>query len=235
MHMESFQSVYQQHEHEGVSDKLNAFRRPFVFCGSDRIWGTHSSVIEPSRSELTPYLPGWVVCRSGGGVSTIASIAAAFVTLIHAAHFQSLIEHLLDGRFERSGRSHFICSRLFRIPLKVTLIEVDEQAVSRTCAPVMVFTDATVVCIYTKSPVQTTESLPPIPLTRAPLASCVYLGYLSPTPFVACMPRYLCRARELVISSARKPADPNEETLHWLRCVELGKTVYAPRFRVSDL
>ncbi|CAM9393581.1 unnamed protein product [Laminaria digitata] len=41
-------------------------------------------------------------------------------------------------------------------------------------------------------------------------------------------------ARELVIASARKPADPNEETLHWLRCVELGKTVYAPRFRRSE-
>lgn len=54
-------------------------------------------------------------------------------------------------------------------------------------------------------------------------------------PFLARMPRSLSRARELVISSARKPSDPNEETLHWLRCVELGKTVYAPRFRVSEL
>lgn len=32
----------------------------------------------------------------------------------------------------------------------------------------------------------------------------------------------------MVITSASKPADPNEETLHWLRCIELGKTVYRP-------
>lgn len=40
------------------------------------------------------------------------------------------------------------------------------------------------------------------------------------------------RAREVVITSASKPADPNEETLHWLRCIELGKTVYRPPFQV---
>eukprot|EP00903_Cladosiphon_okamuranus_P008110 g7817.t1 len=38
-------------------------------------------------------------------------------------------------------------------------------------------------------------------------------------------------AREVVITSASKPADPNEETLHWLRCIELGKTVYHPPFQ----
>lgn len=41
-------------------------------------------------------------------------------------------------------------------------------------------------------------------------------------------------AREVVIASASKPADPNEETLHWLRCVELGKTVYPLQFQVSS-
>lgn len=39
----------------------------------------------------------------------------------------------------------------------------------------------------------------------------------------------------MVITSALKPADPNEETLHWLRCIELGKTVYRPPFQVREL
>ncbi|CAN0111277.1 unnamed protein product [Scytosiphon promiscuus] len=41
-------------------------------------------------------------------------------------------------------------------------------------------------------------------------------------------------AREVVITSACKPADPNEETLHWLRCIELQKTVYRPPFQRDD-
>lgn len=35
-----------------------------------------------------------------------------------------------------------------------------------------------------------------------------------------------------MITSARKPVDANEETLHWLRCIELAQTVYKPGFRV---
>ena len=38
----------------------------------------------------------------------------------------------------------------------------------------------------------------------------------------------------MVISSARSPTDPNEEILHWLRCMELAKNVYKPPFRVSE-
>ncbi|CAM9396045.1 unnamed protein product, partial [Hapterophycus canaliculatus] len=41
-------------------------------------------------------------------------------------------------------------------------------------------------------------------------------------------------AREVVITSACKPADSNEETLHWLRCIELQKTVYRPPFQRDD-
>lgn len=35
------------------------------------------------------------------------------------------------------------------------------------------------------------------------------------------------------MTSARNPSDPDEETLHWLRCVDLSKTAYAPPFAVS--
>lgn len=38
----------------------------------------------------------------------------------------------------------------------------------------------------------------------------------------------------MVITSASRPADPNEETLHWLRCIELGKTAYRPPFQVTQ-
>ncbi|CAN0516311.1 unnamed protein product, partial [Ectocarpus sp. 12 AP-2014] len=41
-------------------------------------------------------------------------------------------------------------------------------------------------------------------------------------------------AREVAITSASKPTDPNQETLHWLRCVELGKTVYRSPFQRDD-
>ncbi|CAM9454801.1 unnamed protein product [Ectocarpus fasciculatus] len=41
-------------------------------------------------------------------------------------------------------------------------------------------------------------------------------------------------AREVAITSASKPTDPNQETLHWLRCIELGKTVYRPPFQRGD-
>ncbi|CAN0281652.1 unnamed protein product, partial [Ectocarpus sp. 8 AP-2014] len=41
-------------------------------------------------------------------------------------------------------------------------------------------------------------------------------------------------AREVAITSASKPTDPNQEILHWLRCVELGKTVYRPPFQRDD-
>lgn len=43
------------------------------------------------------------------------------------------------------------------------------------------------------------------------------------------------RAREVVITSSRKASDPNEETLHWLQCLELAKTAYIPPFQVSEL
>ena len=43
------------------------------------------------------------------------------------------------------------------------------------------------------------------------------------------------RAREVAITSASKPTDPNQETLHWLRCIELGKTVYRPPFQVRTV
>ncbi|CAB1115164.1 unnamed protein product [Ectocarpus sp. CCAP 1310/34] len=41
-------------------------------------------------------------------------------------------------------------------------------------------------------------------------------------------------AREVAITSASKPTDPNQETLHWLRCVELGETVYRSPFQRDD-
>lgn len=41
------------------------------------------------------------------------------------------------------------------------------------------------------------------------------------------------REREVAITSVRKPADPNEEILQRLHCVELAKMVYKPPFMVS--
>lgn len=37
----------------------------------------------------------------------------------------------------------------------------------------------------------------------------------------------------MTIASAWKPADPDEESLHWLRCMELATTTYHPDYNVS--
>lgn len=39
----------------------------------------------------------------------------------------------------------------------------------------------------------------------------------------------------MVVSSARRPTDPNEETLRWLQRVELAKAVYEKPLKVNIL